>query len=167
MISDSPENRLRETGWRRRLDSAERAELQSLLNDRPEAKPDWEAEQALTEALRRLPDVPVASNFTARAVDAALRARELKVRNASWLPFRPWTWKHLVPRLAFGLVIACAGFLSYQQLHRVQNEKIARSASVLSEVAAVPGADALRDFEAIRALDTSPAADEELLRLLQ
>jgi hypothetical protein len=34
-------------------------------------------------------------------------------------------------------------------------------------VAAVPGPDALRDFDAIRALDTSPAADEELLRLMQ
>jgi anti-sigma factor RsiW len=167
MSYDSPENRLRETGWRRHLTPAEQAELQSLLHDRPEAKPDWEAEQALTEALQRLPDVPVASNFTARAVDAALRDRASKAQPEFWPQFRSWGWNNWLPRVAFGLVIALAGFLSYQQVHRVQNEKIARSASVLSEVAAVPGPDALRDFDAIRALDTSPAADEELLRLMQ
>lgn len=167
MAQDSSNHPLRETSWQRRLTPSERAELDTWLASHPEAAPDWQEDLALTEALHRLPDVPLASNFTARVVDAALQDAAAETRERSRQV--PWNWSRArwLPRLAFGLVIGAAGFFSFQQIHEVQHQKIARSVSVLSEVASVPGPDALRDFEAIRVLDASPAADEELLRLFQ
>ena len=94
--------------------------------------------------------------------DAGAETRE-RSRQEGW----NWSPARWLPRLAFGLLIGAAGFFSFQQIHEVQHQKIARSVSVLSEVASVPGPDALRDFEAIRVLDASPAADEELLRLFR
>jgi|WetSurMetagenome_2_1015567.scaffolds.fasta_scaffold307125_1 anti-sigma factor RsiW len=163
----SSDHSLRETNWQRRLTPAEEAELSAWLAAHPEAASDWQEELALTEALHRLPDVPVASNFTARVVAAALQEPATETRKRPWLELRNWSLARWLPRVAFGLVIGFAGFLSFQQLHEVQHQKIARSVSVLSEVASVPGPEALRDFEAIRVLDASPAADEELLRLFQ
>ena len=167
MAQDCSDHSLRETNWQRRLTPAEEAELNAWLATHPEAASDWQEELALTEALHRLPDVPLASNFTARVVDAAMRDAVAETRKRSWLDLRSWSIARWLPRLAFGLVIGAAGFFSFQQLHEVQYGKMAQSVSVLSEVASVPGPEALRDFEAIRVLDASPAADEELLRLFR
>jgi anti-sigma factor RsiW len=167
MAQDSSDHSLRETNWQRPLTPAEEAALGAWLAKHPEAATDWQEELALTDALQRLPDVPLASNFTARVVDAAMRDAAAETRKSSWLDLGSWSTARWLPRLAFGLVIGAAGFFSFQQLHDVQQEKIARSVRVLSEVASVPGPEALRDFEAIRVLDASPAADEELLRLFR
>jgi anti-sigma factor RsiW len=167
MAQDSSDHSLRETSWQRRLTPAEEAELGAWLAMHPEAAADWQEELALTEALHRLPDVPVASNFTSRVVNAAMQDAADKSQKRPWLDLRNWSLHRWLPRAAFGLVIGAAGFFSFQQLHEVQHEKMARSVSVLSEVASVPGAQALQDFEAIRALDASPSADEELLRLFK
>lgn len=167
MAQDSSNHPLQEASWQRRLTRSERAELDAWLATHPEVARDWQEELALTEALHRLPDVPLASNFTARVVDAARREAAARAQNRSWLDFGNWSLTRWLPRVAFALVIGAAGFFSFQQLHEVQHQKMARSVSVLSEVASVPGPEALQDFEAIRVLDVSPAADEELLRLLQ
>jgi len=167
MAQDSSDHSLRETNWQRRLTPVEEAELSSWLATHPEAALDWQEELALSEALHRLPDVPLSSNFTARVVDAAMRETSTEARRHSWRDLQTWSLARWLPRLAFGLVIGAAGFFSFQQLQEVQHENMARSVSVLSEVASVPGPEALRDFEAIRVLDVSPAADEELLRLLR
>ena len=167
MGQESSDHPLRETSWQRRLTPAEEAELSAWLATRPEAVADWQEELALTQAIRRLPDIPVSSNFTARVVDAALHEAAVGPRKRSWMDLWHWSLTRWLPRLAFGLVIGAAGFFSFQQLHEVQHQKMARSVSVLSEVASVPGAEALRDFDAIRVLDASPAADEDLLKLFQ
>jgi anti-sigma factor RsiW len=167
MAQDHSDHSFREASWQRRLSPAEEAELSAWLATHPEAAADWQEELALTEVLHRLPDLPVASNFTTRVVDAAIREAADETRKRSWLDLRNWSLTRWLPRAAFGLVIAAAGFFSFQQLYEVQHEKMARSVSVMSEVASVPGAEALRDFEAIRVLDASPAADLELLRLFQ
>ena len=167
MAQDSSDHSLRETSWQRRLTPAEEAELGSWLATHPEAAADWQEELALTEALHRLPDVAVASNFTARVVDAAIRAAADEAPKRSWRELRNWSPTRWLPRVAFGLVIGAAGFFSFQQLNDVQHEKMARSISVLSEVASVPGPEALQDFEAIRVLGATTAADEELLRLFR
>lgn len=167
MAQESSNHPLREASWRRRLTPAEEAELSAWLATHPEAAPDWQEELALTEALHRLPDVPLSSNFTARVVDAALRDTAAAAREYSRQDGWNWSLARWLPRLAFGLAIGAAGFFSFQQIQEVQHQKIARSVSVLSEVASVPGPDALRDYEAILVLDASPAADEELLRLFR
>jgi hypothetical protein len=167
MTRDKSDDSLREASWRRPLTTAETDELHKQLAGKPDAKADWEAELALTEALRSLPNIPLASNFTARVVDAALRDSAAGQRKWHWLRLAHWPLRRLLPRLAFGLAVAAVGFFSFHQLHEAENERIGRSARVLSEVASVPGLDALSDFEAIRVMDAAPAADEELLRLMQ
>ena len=63
MKNESPN--LRESLWRRKLSPAERAGL------RPQ--PELEVEARLTDVLRKIPDSPVPSNFTARLLDAVER----------------------------------------------------------------------------------------------
>ena len=159
----------REIAWKRSLTDAEAAELRSWLaaHPDPDAEADWNAELALSEALRRLPDAPCPSNFTARVVDAAMRepspGRLQGFLRGLWRsPRLGW-----VPRLGFAAAVALAGFVSVQQIQHARQERLIWSVGLMSEVAAMPGADALRDFEVIRTLEVSPRADEELLRLLQ
>ncbi|MGH7972242.1 MAG: hypothetical protein ACREIC_26315, partial [Limisphaerales bacterium] len=71
MATDPLENPFRELNWRRKLTAAEEARLRSWFAEHPEARADWEAEAALSDALARLPDAPVASNFTARVMQTA------------------------------------------------------------------------------------------------
>jgi len=167
MTQDRSDDSLREESWRRPLTPAEAEQLHTRLADQPEALAEWESELALTEALRRLPDVSLASNFTARVVDAALRDSTATLRQGSWFNLSQWPFRRLFPRMAVGLAVAAVGFFSFQQMHRAENERVVRSASVLSEVASVPGLETLRDYDAISVLDAAPAADEELLRLLR
>jgi len=57
--------------------------------------------------------------------------------------------------------------LSYHHFREVHRVQLARDAVVVSEVASLPNATVLEDFEVIRAMSRTPAADEELLKLLQ
>ena len=75
MTNDPIFERWRERSWRRKLTSAEQAELRAWLAAHPEAQAEWEAEMALNDVLDQLPDAPVASNFTARAVAAVEREK--------------------------------------------------------------------------------------------
>src|SRR5215475_10049493 len=77
MATDPFEKALRELNWRRKLTAAEEAQLQAWLSEHPELLADWETEFALSEALGRMPDAPLPSNFTARV----LRAAELETAN--------------------------------------------------------------------------------------
>src|SRR5438067_2362092 len=99
MTNDPGFRKWREISWRRKLTPAEEAELRAWLAVHPEARAEWEAEIALTNTLvRSLPDVPVASNFTARvlqAVDRETAAREPRL--PGWQP-----WKRWLPRVALG-----------------------------------------------------------------
>ena len=55
-----------EESWRRPLSAEEQRQLAAWLKQHPEETGTWTEEAALTSALRRLPDAPVASNFTAQ-----------------------------------------------------------------------------------------------------
>ena len=69
MKGEPIQNPLRELVWRRKLTEAEHAGLRA----QPETQADLELESRLTEALARLPDAPVPSNFTARVLQAVER----------------------------------------------------------------------------------------------
>ena len=114
MTNDPIYNRLRELSWRRKLTAAEAAELQAWLAAHPEARADWEAEAGLNEALGRLPDAPVPSNFTARVLQAVEReaAAELR-RRRTWQVWLRWRW---LPKAAVAAVVLGAGLVSYQQV---------------------------------------------------
>jgi anti-sigma factor RsiW len=166
MMTDPIFNRLREVSWRRKLTAGEEAELRAWLAEHPEALPDWEREAALNEMLGRLPDAPVASNFTARVLQAVERdAAKARDGESAQPRYRPWMrW---LPRGAFAGMVAGAGLLAFhhheQSLLRGQ---LVQSVATISHVASLPSPEILTDFDAVRVLNTPPA-DEQLLTLLK
>jgi anti-sigma factor RsiW len=157
---------LHEAGWRRPLTEAERAELAALLSARPEARADWEVEAGLNEALHRLPDAPMSSNFTARVLQQIEREELVaeRARKAAWRFFDMRQW---LPRFAVGAVAAAAVVFSVHSYTVASRAKIVQSVAVLSEVTPAPAPDLLADFDSIRKLDATQGADTELLDLLQ
>jgi hypothetical protein len=167
MKHDPEYEKLRESRWRRKLTEAERAQLRPRLAADPERRADWEAEAALGEALRRLPDVAVPSNFTARVLQAV--EREEAARRQQGGAWRLWRagWR-LLPRTAFAVLAVTLGLMAYRVSETHQRRaQIARSVAVIADVAVVPSPDALQDFDAIRALPASPPPDEQLLALFE
>ncbi len=166
MNNDPVLNRFRELRWRRKLSAQEETELRAYLARHPELKPEWQLEAALGEALDRLPAVPVSSNFTMRVVEAAERDAATHMRryrfNLSWFDLRRW-----LPRAAFAVVAAGAGIFSYHAVQAAWRAELAQSVAAVSEVAALPSPEVLKDFDAIRILNRTPPADEQLLTLLQ
>src|SRR2546423_204244 len=98
---------------RKKLTEAEEAELRVWLASHPDARPDLEADTALTRALRNLPDVALSSNFTARVLQAVEREEAAKSREArggwrAWLHLHRWP-----PRAAVACVLVGLGVGSY------------------------------------------------------
>jgi anti-sigma factor RsiW len=167
MRDDPLENPAHELTWRRTLSADEEARLGSWLTTDPEAQARYESEAALNEALDSLPNAPVASNFTARV----LQAVELQASRVEQVPrphriflSRLLRW---LPRTAVAALTIGVALLSYQHFREAHRVQMARDAVVVSEVAPLSNPTALEDFEVIRAISQTPAADEELLKLLQ
>lgn len=153
---------LLETARRRRLTPAEDALVRAYLAANPAAQPEWEAEQHLNHALRRLPQIPMAGNFTARVLDAAQRPTPSasSPRSASWIE-RVAAFFRTHPVATATAVVAAA--LVTVQLYR-QRER----ARVVDSLANLPRIEALQDFEAIVRLgQVRSSADEDLLTALQ
>ena len=157
--------RLREVGWRRKLTPPEQQQLLAWLEQHPEARAEWDSEAALTGLLGGLPDVPVASNFTARVVDAAKAEPAGEARRRSEL-VRPW-WRAWLPKAALGALLLTTGLLSYEHFQATRRAELAHSLAAVSEVPSLPSPEILKDFDTIAALSSAPPADEELLRVMQ
>src|SRR5262245_52089399 len=69
-MNESEYQALMEASWRRPLTDEEQARLDAWLRTHPAAHNEWEAEMALNRLLEQLPEAPVASNFTARVLQA-------------------------------------------------------------------------------------------------
>ena len=164
-MEDPLDNKLRETGWRRKLSAQEEAALRAWLAAHPEHQPDWEMEAELTDALARLPDAPLPSNFTARVMQAVERETTTGHSRARW----QWigTWRALLPKAAVAVVALGLGVFAYERHAATQRTELARRLARVSSVAAVPDPELLQDLEFIRHLDQTLAPDEELLALLQ
>jgi len=124
--------------------------------------PGSELDRRLTEALARLPDAPVASNFTARLMQSI----DLEESAAQRRPAR-WNWHALLPRFAAvtaAVVLAGIGFRQYEVSS--QRHAIADSIAMVS-TQPMPSVDALKNFDAIRRMSQPAHADDELLALLQ
>jgi anti-sigma factor RsiW len=166
MNDDPLYNQLLEESWRRKLSEAEERQVSGHLAGDPKAQAQWESEAALNEVLCRLPEAPVASNFTAqvlRRLEAENRAGARQSRNG-WRFWRKLPW---LPRVAFAAFVLGVGLLSYQESRLEHRKALLRSVEVVSEVPTLPSPKVLEDFDAIRALNTTPAADEQLLALMQ
>jgi len=165
-MSDDPiPNHLRERNWRGKLTDAEDSTLRVWLAANPEGQQDWELETGLTEALERLPDAPLASNFTARVIkavelDEVAQARRARRQQITW-------WRRLALRLGAASIVGAAGFFAYRPIHQAHvRTEVRQSVLDVSAVASLPGKEELESFDAIWLSDT-PAADEKLLTLLQ
>lgn len=130
-------------------------------NRRPISDPELDAR--LDTALKRLPDVPVPSNFSARVLDAV----ELAERRAVGSGWR-WNWRSLFPRLAVGTAVLLVAGISLQR-YEANSQRITLAKEVASVAASqpLPSVDALADLDAIQRLGQSSRADTELLAALQ
>jgi hypothetical protein len=151
-MENKPSN-LRESLWRRKLTDAERAELKT--------QPEWELEARLTQALAKMPDAPVPSNF----VSGVLNAIELEEKRAFRTP--AWTWRLLLPRFAVAAAIMVFAGVGLQR-HEASVHR-AELAKNLAQIAATqtPSMDALENLDAIQRMSLSGHADGELLAALQ
>jgi anti-sigma factor RsiW len=115
--------------------------------------------QELRELLSRLPDAPVASNFTARVM-RAVELEELQgARRRGW----HWNWHLLLPRVAVASVaVVMAGLAVQYHEVNVHRWQLARNIAL---VAPLPSVDALNNFDAIQRMSQPAHADEELLAL--
>lgn len=166
-MKDPLYEQLRETSWRRKLTPSEQAQLSGWLAAHPEAQADWDSETALNEALAALPNVPVASNFTARAVAAAqgqARQEQTETRRARGLG--AW-WHRWLPKMALAAMMLAAGLFSYNYIQEAHRAELARSLETVSQVRSLPSPEVLKDFDAIAALSSTPSADVELLKVMQ
>jgi ferric-dicitrate binding protein FerR (iron transport regulator) len=166
MTKDPLYEQLREISWRRKLTNAEETQLAEWLVAHPEARSDWDSEAALNKTLAALPDVPVASNFTARLLQAAQREAAMPQKGALASVRLPSWWTRWLPKAALAALVLGAGLLSYDQIKTGQHKELARSLTTVSQVS-LPGPEILSDFDAIAAMGSAPPADEELLKILE
>jgi hypothetical protein len=154
-MENQPSN-LREALWRRNLSAADRAGLRS--------QPELALEARLTEALAKIPDASVPSNFTARVLNAV----ELEEARAG--RSRGWTlhWRRLWPRVAAVaavLIFAGVGLQRYEtHSHR---RTLARNVALVTVAQPPPSVDALENLDAIQRMSQPARADGELLAALQ
>jgi hypothetical protein len=166
-MNESEYQALVEVGWRRPLTSEEQARIDLWLAAQPQSQGDLESDAALTQLLQKLPDAPVASNFTAqvlRALEregaAESRAKTPFARFGQWLR-RPAT------RLAWAVLLVGTVWFGYQQHQETVREDVTRGFAVLAKVAALSDPTVLQDFDAIQRLgQTAPGEDEELFAVL-
>lgn len=160
MKNELLQNQLRELAWRRKLTDAEKTGLRA----QPEAQADLELETRLSEALTRVPDAPVSSNFTARVLQAIERGEVGGART----PSGSWYWRVLVPRVAVAVAVVGFAGLAYQHHEFDKRAQLARDVALLAEAQPLPSVEALKNFDAIQRMSqTTTQADDKLLALLQ
>lgn len=128
--------------------------------------PDPQSDARLDALLRRLPDVPVASNFTARVLQSVEReptTSDPLLKIADWWMFRPaWRW------LPYSAVVAAAllmGGYSYRFHTRTARVELAQNMAALAKVSPQLSVADLQDFNVICRLGQAP--DKDLLALMQ
>jgi anti-sigma factor RsiW len=163
MNSDSELQRLRELSWRRPLDASEQSALRARCAADPRAMADAAEDNALTEALARLPDAPVPSNFTARVLNAIQRDESDRRRSRTG---RPAWWRGLVPRFALAAAVAAACLMTFRHFENVQRVRAVKNWLAVASPA-LSNPEVIEDFDVIRQLSPALAADEELIQLMQ
>jgi hypothetical protein len=121
-----------------------------------------DAQRQMRGLLTRLPDVPVASNFTARVMQTI----ELDaMRESRWRLFG-WHWRAIIPRTAAATVIVgLASFTIYQHEIYVQQVALAKSTREMVASQPMPSVEALKNFDAIQRMGQTAHPDNELLAL--
>jgi len=155
---------LLEKRWRDKLTAAEEASVRAWLAQHPESKMDWDLETQLSEALERLPDVPVSNNFTARVLQAVEREAAARKPSAYGMP---WFVRVLLPRAAVASAVLGAGIVTYHEHTSAKRAVLVQGVKVVAGVPSLPDPDILQNFEVIRQLPASIGPDTELLTAMK
>jgi len=124
-------------------------------------EPFQDGQRQLRELLSRLPDAPVASNFTARVLQA-IEAEEM--RRSRW-GVAGWNWRIFFPRIT--VTAAAAGIVAvalYQHDLSVRRQNFVRSVVIIASQPR-PSVEALENFDVIQRMGQTARPDEELLAL--
>ena len=173
-MRDSEDSKSVEANRRRQSAGGEEGRSSAPLADGIGSREEREFDQRLNELLRRLPEAPISSNFTARV----LRQAEQVARARKQHPWRV-RWESLedglrslgwASRLATGAAVVALVLLCSIHFRAAAREEMARSVVAVSNVAALPSWEVLVNFEAIQRLPEVPearAVDVELLAALR
>jgi hypothetical protein len=124
---------------------------------------DLKLEARLSQALARLPDAAVPSNFTARVMQAVESEESRRARRWSL----GWNWHALLPRVAVAMALVLFTGLTFHHYELTSwRIALARNVALVAGSQPLPSVDALKNFDAIQRM-SQPHADEELLALLQ
>ena len=118
-------------------------------------------EARLNAALRRLPDAPVPSNFTARVLGAIDLEENDSARSHGW------NWRLLFPRVAVAAAVLIFAGVSIDR-YETHSHRIALVKNLaLVASTRTPSVDALENLDAIQGMSQSGHADNDLLAVLQ
>jgi len=134
-----------------------------MSNQETPEPPDLKLEARLSQALARLPDTAVPSNFTARVLQAIELEESRRARGWSLA----WDWHALLPRIAVTMAVVLFAGLMFHH-HELTSRRIvfAQNVALVAGSQPLPSVEALKNFDAIQRM-SQPRADEELLALLQ
>ena len=114
--------------------------------------------------LSRLPDAPVASNFTARVMQAVELEESRRARRWNFI----WNWHALLPRIAVtAATVLFAGAAFHHHELNAHRAALAKNVALVAEAQPLPDVDALKNFDAIQRMGQPARADDELLALLK
>ena len=163
-MNESEYQTLIEASWRRPLTGGEQAQLDRWLAAHPQRQRECELDEPLNDALVRLPDAPVSSNFTSLVMQAVAREQAAVARQPGLLD-AVRGWFHLpAPRLAWALGLVAVGWFGLHQHQMGVRHELASGISVMANVTSLSDPGALEDFEAIQRLNANE--DEELFAVL-
>lgn len=149
---------------RRALTAREETAVRAYLAAHPEAQADWEIEEGLNELLRRLPNAPLPTNFTAQVLRAVERDERYAERRWPLIDaLRVWCWRWPAQAALAG-VVACACLLAYGQYQAASRARLVESVEAVCGVASLPH-DVLENVDAIS--QGPPEVDVKLLAALQ
>ena len=148
--------------WIRELNGWERGRLERLLAADPKWNAEWQEDMAVLAAVRCLPDVPVASNFTSRVVAALPCAPALLLpTKRSWFRRLAWAPKWC---LGFGFASLLALAVFYGEYQRAKSMRLVESLTVITESETAPTMEELKHSEFIQELAPVPLeVDWELI----
>jgi hypothetical protein len=127
------------------------------MNDEPLQN----SQRRLRELLSRLPDAPLASNFTVRVLQA-IEAEEM--RRSRW-GILAGNWRFFFPRVTVTAAAAGIAVIAfYQHEQGLQRQMLVQNVVAVASQP-MPGIEALKNFDAIQRMSQAARPDDDLLAL--
>lgn len=132
----------------------------TVFNLKMNNEPFQDVQGQVRKLVSRLPDAPMASNFTARVMQAIEREEARQSRGK----FFDWRWRFFLPRGAVAAVLVGLAALTFHQHELlVRQQELAKNVVLVAQQ--VPSVDALKNFDAIQRMGQSAHPDNQLLAL--